>query len=103
MWTAFTMLAAFVVGAAGGRWYQSRENDRYERDRAGLTVLKERLNEAVRVAARQPATVKRAAAFEAAQASLNNAWRTPTNAVAVYSAKADVAAACDKAGVADKS
>lgn len=102
MWTALTVLAAFVVGAAGGRWYQSRENDRYERDRAGLTVLKEQLDEAVRVAEKQPATVKRAAAFEAAQASLNKAWRNPTNAVAVYSATADVAAACNKAGSADK-
>lgn len=102
MWTALTILAAFVVGAAGGRWYQSRENDRYERDRAGLTVLKEQLHEAVRVAEKQPATVKRAAAFEAAQASLNKAWRNPTNAVAVYSATADVNAACNKAGTADK-
>lgn len=102
MWTALTVLAALVVGAAGGRWYQSRENDRYERDRAGLTALKEQLHEAVRVAEKQPAIVKRAAAFEAAQASLNKAWRTPTNAVAVYGAKADVAAACNKAGSADK-
>lgn len=100
MWFVITLLLGLIAGAAAGRWYQSREDTRYERNRVGLTTLKEQLDEAVRTAGKEPATVKRAAAFESAQKALARAWDNPTDTVAVYGARAAVANAQDKAGTA---
>ena len=100
MWFVITLLLGLLAGVAAGRWYQSREDTRYERDRVGLTTLKEQLDGAVRVAGKEPATVKRAAAFESAQKALTRAWNNPKDTVAVYGARAAVANAQDKAGTA---